>query len=132
MPASIFPEFSVNTPMPVSPTTSRREVALFEAAFVFGDRVLIGDDDATVATVTAVTFRPEGQQVEVHWMSQGNLCSAWLAPTLLRLAPDRPGKLPSLKPVNVGSSATCVLRAEGKAAPRTCPVCGLGPCRERQ
>jgi hypothetical protein len=36
------------------------------------------------------------------------------------------------KPTNAGTVASCELRIQGEPYPKTCPVCGLGPCRTGQ
>ena len=125
---SSFPHFAVDVPMPQSVQPPPR--ATFASPFAIGDRVTLAHDDshALVMVVTALSWRTEMPQVEVTWTNAGALQTAWVSPALLRLAPDRPGKPAPLKASNVGMTASCALKAQGLAYPRTCPRCGLGPC----
>lgn len=103
-------------------------VSAYASPFALGDRVTIGDDTSVVAIVTAVLWRTEAPQIEVSWMNGGALNASWVAPMMLKPAPEQYGKAPPLRPTNGGVTPSCVLRTQGKAYPRTCPKCGLGPC----
>lgn len=59
-------------------------VDTYTSLFPLGQRVFIGDDDQTVATVTGLMWKSDGQQVEVTWMNAGTLQCAWVSPMILR------------------------------------------------
>jgi len=79
------------------------------------DRFQISFDSVTVAFTGRVTCVPELNRViailEAH----------------RELLPEEP--TPLSEPEAVSPNCTVVLRQEGKAYPRTCKACGLGPCR---
>ena len=75
--------FDVRSPMP---RAAQPPKVSYTSPFAIGDRVHVGDDDATVATVTAILWRVEAPQIEVSWMHNGALQCVWAAPMMLRPA----------------------------------------------
>lgn len=58
----------------------------YASQFALGQRVFIGEDEQTVATVTGILWKAEVPQVEVSWMNNGALQCVWVSPTILKPA----------------------------------------------
>lgn len=55
----------------------------YASQFALGQKVCIGEDDQTIATVTGILWKAEIPQVEVSWMNNGALQCVWVSPTIL-------------------------------------------------
>jgi hypothetical protein len=58
----------------------------YASQFALGQKVCIGEDDQTVATVTGILWKAEAPQFEVSWMNNGALQCVWVSPTILKPA----------------------------------------------
>jgi hypothetical protein len=58
----------------------------YASRFALGDKVFIGDDEQTIATVTGILWKAENPQVEVSWMNNGALQCVWASPIILKPA----------------------------------------------
>lgn len=55
--------------------------------FDIGDRVLIDGDKDIKGVVTGILFRPSNVEIEVSWLHNGSLQTAWVAAFRLASAP---------------------------------------------
>lgn len=62
--------------------------ALPQVPFVLGEVVSIDGDDSIKAIVTMLSISHQGWNVEVQWICNGDLKTAWIAPYRLKLIPE--------------------------------------------
>ncbi len=62
--------------------------ALPQVPFALGEVVSIDGDDSIKAVVTTLSISHQGWNVEVQWICNGDLKTAWIAPSRLTLIPE--------------------------------------------
>lgn len=50
-----------------------------ESPFTFGDRVIIDGDKSLIARVTRINFASHFCEIEISWVHNGSIQTAWVA-----------------------------------------------------